>query len=422
MRPAGRRRVARPGPAAAARRHLRRHRRDRRPHPRGRAPPRPRRHADLAGRQAGAATCADEPPYSRAGRARAWAWIAHLRAGGTTPWRSWTVDRRVRPGPVPARRPAARAAAPAQPGRPPARRRWWSGCSPPRRPVAAGPTSSWWGSTRRAGSDRRPSTRPSCRTTSCCASPPGCSPRTWSPRRVPNQRDRAEPRTFRTRYELAGDPWLAASYTGQLVADGRPPGGGGRSVHVLGADLATMLAHTWAAGAFGTGGPSWPDFLARLRARRRLPRRVDLPGVVERFRARPHTGRVGVVLDLGELPGLVGVRRLDPVPDVPAHAAELARQVGAALSLLVLPAEQAALLTSVLRPRLAGVAGALPVVPPRAPRLGRGRRLRPAAAAAARSLPCGGGSGPAPARWSGSPGPGEPAISADATPRSSGIR
>ena len=135
-------------------------------------------------------------------------------------------------------------------------------------------------------------------------------------------------------------------------------------MHVLGADLGTMLAHTWAAGAFGTGAPSWPDFLARLRARRRLPRRVDLPGVVERFRARPHTGRVGVVLDLGELPGLVGVRRLEPVSDVPAHATELARQVGAALSLLVLPAEQAALLSSVLRPRLAGVAGALPDVPP----------------------------------------------------------
>ena len=26
-----------------------------------------------------------------AGRARAWAWIAQLRAGGTTPWRSWTA-------------------------------------------------------------------------------------------------------------------------------------------------------------------------------------------------------------------------------------------------------------------------------------------------------------------------------------------
>jgi hypothetical protein len=135
-------------------------------------------------------------------------------------------------------------------------------------------------------------------------------------------------------------------------------------VHVLGADLPTMLAHTWTAGAFGTGGPSWPDFLARVRARRRLPRRVDLPTVVERFEVRPHTGRVGVVLDLGALPGLVGVRRLDAVPDVPGHATELARQVGTALSLHVLPAEQGALLASVLRPRLAQVAGAPPVVPP----------------------------------------------------------
>jgi len=135
-------------------------------------------------------------------------------------------------------------------------------------------------------------------------------------------------------------------------------------VHVLGTDLPTMLAHTWMAGAFGSGAPSWPEFLARLRARRRLPRRVDLPGVVERFSARPHTGRVGVVLDLGALPPLVGVRRLEAVPDVPEHATELARQVGVALSLHVLPDEQAARLTSVLRPRLARLAGAPPDVPP----------------------------------------------------------
>jgi hypothetical protein len=171
-------------------------------------------------------------------------------------------------------------------------------------------------------------------------------------------------RRFRTRYELAGDPWLAESWTRALVADGRPPGGGGRGVHVLGADVATMLAHTWAAGAFGTGAPSWPAFLARVRARRRLPRRIALPDVVERFRARPHTGRVGVVLDPAALPRLVAVRRLDAVPDVAADATELARQVGLALGLHVLPDEQADLLTSVLRPRLTSVPGGLPVVPP----------------------------------------------------------
>ena len=115
------------------------------------------------------------------------------------------------------------------------------------------------------------------------------------------------------------------------------------------------------------------------------------------------------MLDLAELPGLVGVRHLEPVPDVPAHATELARQVGAALSLLVLPAEQAALLSSVLRPRLAGVAGALPDVPPEHrdwvedAAFGLRQRLL------ARSLPCGGGSGSAAARVVGIPGyPGKP--------------
>jgi hypothetical protein len=135
-------------------------------------------------------------------------------------------------------------------------------------------------------------------------------------------------------------------------------------VHVLGADVATMLAHTWASGAFGTGTPSWPDFLARVRARRRLPRRLDLPGVVARFEARPHTGRVGVVLDLAALPALVGVRRLAPVADVAAPATELARQVGLALGLHVVPDEQARLLTEVLGPRLVAAPGGLPVVPP----------------------------------------------------------
>jgi len=52
------------------------------------------------------------------------------------------------------------------------------------------------------------------------------------------------------------------------------------------------------------------------------------------------------------------------VPDPPAHAAELARQVGAALSLHVLPEQQAELLGSALRPRLARATGGPPVVPP----------------------------------------------------------
>ncbi|MDX6373500.1 MAG: hypothetical protein QOD98_2488 [Nocardioidaceae bacterium] len=335
------------------------------------------------------------------GRARAWAWIAHLSGGGTTPWLSWSSSDAADAAPPP------RASARAHDGR--SLRSRASPSIAGTEPIAGSARSARRGRylpgaqqlelLRRLNLAGRPSATLVDRV--LAASAPGRGrpdlelvgvdePRRFGPPAVDpavladdelirvatgllaldlvavgaHAPPGHKPRRLRTRYELAGDPWLASAYTTQLVADGRPPGGGGRSVHVLGADLPTMLAHTWAAGAFGTGVPSWPDFLARLRARRRLPRRVDLPGVVERFRARPHTGQVGVVLDLGELPGLVGVRRLAAAPDVPAHATELARQVGAALSLHVLPADQAALLSSVLRPRLAGVAGAPPDVPP----------------------------------------------------------
>ena len=134
-----------------------------------------------------------------------------------------------------------------------------------------------------------------------------------------------------------------------------------------------------------TGGPSWPDFLSRARARRRVPRRVDLVGVVERYRARPHTGRVGVVLDLDALPRLVGVRRLDAVPDVSAPAAELARQTGAALSLLVLPDRQAELLGTAAATAAGRRRGTAARRTAGAPRLGRGRR-RPAAGAGCSAL------------------------------------
>ncbi len=296
------------------------------------------------------------------GRARARAWVAHLRAGGATPWHDWIATdaadhgrflpgaqqlellRRLnaagRPSPALVER-VLTASAPGR-GRPDlelvgvdeARR-----FGPP--PVDPGELP--------ADELLRVATGLLAEDLVATGAPDPVEPK---------------PRRLRTRYQLAGDPWLAGGHTRRLVADGRPPGGGGRSVHVLGADLATMLAHVWGTVAFGTGGPSWTDFLAKVRGRRRLPRRVDLDVVVARFRARPHTGRVGVVLDLSALPRLVGVRRLPAVPDPPAHATELARQVGVALSLHVLPDRQAALLGSVLRPRLEGVSGGLPVVPP----------------------------------------------------------
>lgn len=298
------------------------------------------------------------------GRARAWTWVAHLRTGGTTPWRSWSsadaTDRgRFLPGAQqlellrrlnlagrPSEALAERVLTASAPGR-----------GRPDLELVGVDDERRFGPPPDDPADLPDEELLRVATGLLAEDLVAAGGRTGP---VPGRRVRR----VRTRYELAGDPWLAAELTRALVADGRPPGGGGRSVHVLGADVATMLAHTWAAAAFGAAAPSWPDFLARVRARRRLPRRVDLPGAVERFRARPHTGQVGVVLDLAALPRLVGVRRLAAPPDAPAHAAELARQVGLALSLLVLPDRQAELLTGVLRPRLVAVPGALPGVPP----------------------------------------------------------
>ena len=300
------------------------------------------------------------------GRARAWAWVAHLRSGGTTPWGDWTAtdatdEGRFLPGAQQlellrrlnlATRPAATlvervlgASAPGR-GRPDLE---LVGVDEERRfgPRPVDPAD--------LPDDELLRVATGLLAEDLVAQGP----------RVPVVR---RPRRLRIRYELAGDPWLAAAATEQLVAAGRPPGGGGRAVHVLGADVPTMLAHVWATAAFGAGAPAWPDFLARVRARRRLPDRVDLPAVVDRFSARPHTGRVGVVLDPARLPALVGARRLGPrlapAPELAGVATELARQVGAVLSLHVRPEQQRALLTTRLRPRLASVAGAPPAVTP----------------------------------------------------------
>ncbi len=292
--------------------------------------------ADLAGRQAGslpAPMTRVEPARPRLGLGRAPA------RGRYDALAVVDVERRGRPGPVPARRPAARGAAPAERRRPPARRPRRAGAhrvgarprpartcelvgvdearalrTAGRRPGRAARRRAAAG--RHRAARRGPGRAPAYRAPIAAEAAHGSAPATSWPA------TRGWPRRTPRRWSPTADRPAAADARCTCWAP----------------TSARCSRHTWAAGAFGTGAPSWPDFLARVRARRRLPRRVDLPGVVERFRARPHTGRVGVVLDLGELPGLVGVRRLEPVPDVPAHATELARQVGAALSLLVLPA------------------------------------------------------------------------------------
>lgn len=300
---------------------------------------------------------------------RGWAWVEHLRRGGTTPWSSFDggpvaaedgylpgaqqleLLRRLNLAGSPSPELVERVVRASAPGR----------GRPDLELVGAGP-------------ERRFGPRPvdpatlsdaellRVATGLVAVSVVRAAPQPVEPRR---------PRRWRVRYELVGDPYVATPLTAALTADGRPPGGQGRAVLVLGADLPTMLARVWADRAVRGSVPPWPEFVARVHARDRLPRRVDLVEVAARQRALPGTGRVTVVLDPTALPGLLGVRALPPgavPPDLSEAAGELTRQVATAVSLHVTPPVQADLLGRVLLPRLAALDAAggdpRPGVPP----------------------------------------------------------
>ncbi|GAA4687442.1 hypothetical protein [Nocardioides nanhaiensis] len=164
---------------------------------------------------------------------------------------------------------------------------------------------------------------------------------------------------WRRRYRLVGDPWLADPARAELVRRRRPPGGQQPTVHVVGADLASMLEHVWSARALVGAAPAWRDWLDPLVRRRRVPPRIDLPAVAGAWATRVGPVRVRVVLDPALLPGLLGTRAPLPGPlPLSADALELSRRVGAALGLLVLPEQRTRLLQQAWAPALADLPAA----------------------------------------------------------------
>jgi hypothetical protein len=179
--------------------------------------------------------------------------------------------------------------------------------------------------------------------------------------------DPARPATRRPwarRYRLVGDPMLGDPVRAELVSRGRPPGGRGSVILVLGTDLGQMLADAWTARSLAEGGPGWRDWLAPLTRHRTLPPRVDLVRIARAWSDRVGSERVRIVLDPAELPRLVGVRRPLPGPPVlSADAIDLARRVGQVLALLAVPPRRRALLHETLLPRLVAAGGPPLVVP-----------------------------------------------------------
>ena len=173
-------------------------------------------------------------------------------------------------------------------------------------------------------------------------------------------------RPWRARYRLVGDPLLADPRRADLVRRGRPPGGRGATVLVLGTDLGQMLVDAWTARSLSYGAAPWPEFVGRARRRDVVPQPVDLRRAAALWRSRVGAGRVRVVLDVEEVRRLVRVRRpLATAPTLSADSVELARRVGQVLGLLAVPEERRTLLHETLVPRLVGLPGEPLVLPSR---------------------------------------------------------
>jgi hypothetical protein len=156
------------------------------------------------------------------------------------------------------------------------------------------------------------------------------------------------PRPWRVRYHLAGDPLRAADLRAHLIRRGRAPGGPTPVAVVLGGPVDRLVAGAWSRRCFEQGVERWPDFLHRWRQRRQLPPRVDIAEIADRMAARHGWEHVRVVLDPAQLPRTFGVRRLPDWHEPGADVVELGRRIAAVVGLLVPTQERAALLSTTL--------------------------------------------------------------------------
>lgn len=173
---------------------------------------------------------------------------------------------------------------------------------------------------------------------------------------------RGVPRPWRRRFRLVGDPVVATAAREHLLGRGRPEGGPRPFVVAVGGPLDDLLAHTWTQRCFEHGSRPWGDWLRFWRERDQLPARVDLDDSVRRWGGRRPFVRI--VTDLDRLPQHLGVRRLPPVQVPGADQAELARRISAVVGIRVPVAERPALMRT-LQTRMPG-SGVAPVLVPAA--------------------------------------------------------
>jgi hypothetical protein len=183
---------------------------------------------------------------------------------------------------------------------------------------------------------------------------------------VPARPAAHRPRFRRVRYRLYGDPWLAVPMRAELTRHGYPPGGGRAVTYLVGRDLGGMLADAWTRRALIDGAAAWELWLRKLRRSDRLPPRADLARQARWWAARVGPENVRIVTDPALVPETLGVDLALPGPPVlAADALDLARRVSPLVGLFAGPGRREELMLRGLLPRLAGVAGASLGVPER---------------------------------------------------------
>lgn len=183
---------------------------------------------------------------------------------------------------------------------------------------------------------------------------------------VPAQPDPRRPRFRRVRYRLHGDPWLAVPMRAELTRRGLPPGGGRAVTYLLGRDLGGMLADAWTRRALVDGAATWEEWLRKLHRSDRLPPRADLTRQARWWAARVGPANVRIVTDPALMPRILGIDFALPQPPVlAADALDLARRVSPLVGLFAGPGRREELMLRGLVPRLAATPGGAIGVPDR---------------------------------------------------------
>jgi len=175
---------------------------------------------------------------------------------------------------------------------------------------------------------------------------------------VPPRPEPRRPRFRRVRYRLHGDPWLAVPMRAELTRRGLPPGGGRAVTYLIGRDLTGMLVDAWTRRALVDGAAPWEEWLRKLRRSDRLPPRADLARQARWWAARVGAENVRIVTDPALMPRILGIDF--PLPQPPllaADALDLARRVSPLVGLFAGPGHREELMLHGLVPRLAATPG-----------------------------------------------------------------